>query len=157
MVLPPKQRKFAVLGYRGVGKSTLTIQFVEGQFVETYNPTIENTFQKSISYKGREYQCQIIDTAGQDDTSIFPTNCSVGIDGYVLVYSIVSKASLETVSVIHDKILDRLGTNTVPTVLVGNKTDLFNERKISAEEGKRVADEWKCAFLEVSAKSTSKS
>eukprot|EP00123_Amoebidium_parasiticum_P000254 comp10619_c0_seq1/m.5307 comp10619_c0_seq1/g.5307 ORF comp10619_c0_seq1/g.5307 comp10619_c0_seq1/m.5307 type:complete len:187 (-) comp10619_c0_seq1:615-1175(-) len=156
MGLPPKQRKFAVLGFRGVGKSTITIQFVEGQFVETYNPTIENTFQKVITYKGHEYQCQIVDTAGQDETSIFPTNCSVGIDGYVLIYSITSKASLETVKVIHDKILDRLGTNTVPTVLVGNKTDLFNERRVSTEDGKAVAAEWQCPFIEVSAKSTTK-
>jgi Ras family protein len=48
-----------------IGKSSLTVQFVEGHFVETYYPTIENTFSKSIRYKGQDYQTEIIDTAGQ--------------------------------------------------------------------------------------------
>jgi Ras family protein len=52
----------------------------------------------------------------QDETSIFPTNCSVGIHGYVLVYSITSKASLETCKVIHDKILDMIGANRCLTI-----------------------------------------
>ncbi|CAO2635058.1 GTP-binding protein Rheb, partial [Lemmus lemmus] len=41
-----KSRKITILGYRSVGKSSLTIQFVEGQFVDSYDPTIENTFTK---------------------------------------------------------------------------------------------------------------
>ena len=40
------QRKVAVLGFMGVGKSAVTIQFTEGHFAEPYSPTIENTFQK---------------------------------------------------------------------------------------------------------------
>ncbi|CAG2068522.1 unnamed protein product, partial [Timema podura] len=40
----------------------------------------------------------------------------------------------------------------VPIVLVGNKTDLHMERMISSEEGKRLAELWKAAFLETSAK-----
>lgn len=41
------------------------IQFTENQFIESYYPTIENTFTKSVSYKGVDYDCDIIDTAGQ--------------------------------------------------------------------------------------------
>jgi Ras homolog enriched in brain len=40
----------------------------------------------------------------------------------------------------------------VPIVLVGNKTDLHMERVVSAEEGRRLAEAWKAAFLETSAK-----
>jgi Ras family protein len=47
------------------GKSSLTVQFVDGHFVESYYPTIENTFSKVIKYKGQEYATEIIDTAGQ--------------------------------------------------------------------------------------------
>ena len=80
-----KKRKIAVLGSRSVGeppkliicdfmlipwsttsgKSSLVIQFTENQFIESYYPTIENTFTKSVSYKGVDYDCDIIDTAGQ--------------------------------------------------------------------------------------------
>lgn len=40
----------------------------------------------------------------------------------------------------------------MPIVLVGNKTDLHLERKISTEEGKRLAEKWNAAFVETSAK-----
>ena len=80
-----KKRKIAVLGSRSVGelgkfiihdfmlippsitsgKSSLVIQFTENQFIESYYPTIENTFTKNVSYKGVDYECDIIDTAGQ--------------------------------------------------------------------------------------------
>ena len=46
------------------GKSSLTVQYVDGHFVESYYPTIENTFVKNIKYKGQEYATEIIDTAG---------------------------------------------------------------------------------------------
>lgn len=47
------------------GKSSLTVQFVDQHFVDSYYPTIENTFQKLVKHKGQEYQLDIIDTAGQ--------------------------------------------------------------------------------------------
>ena len=43
-----------VLGYMGVGKSSLTIQYAEGQFIEAYSPTIENTFQKMVKHRDTE-------------------------------------------------------------------------------------------------------
>lgn len=49
----------------GAGKSSLTVQFVDGHFVESYYPTIENTFSKVIRYKNQDYATEIIDTAGQ--------------------------------------------------------------------------------------------
>ena len=50
----------------------MTIQFVENVFVDSYYPTIENTFTKPISHQGQEYQAEIIDTAGQ--VKILPTD-----------------------------------------------------------------------------------
>uniref|UniRef100_A0A670KBA4 Ras homolog, mTORC1 binding n=1 Tax=Podarcis muralis TaxID=64176 RepID=A0A670KBA4_PODMU len=87
---PSKSRKIAILGYRSVGKSSLTIQFVEGQFVDSYDPTIENTFTKLITVNGQEYHLQVVDTAGQDEYSIFPQTYSIDINGYILVYSVTS-------------------------------------------------------------------
>ena len=58
------QRKLAVIGFRGVGKSTLITQLVEDRFVEHYDPTIENTFQKNIRIGRVVFRCSIVDTAG---------------------------------------------------------------------------------------------
>uniref|UniRef100_A0A8C7W931 GTP-binding protein Rheb n=2 Tax=Oncorhynchus TaxID=8016 RepID=A0A8C7W931_ONCMY len=124
----PKSRKIAILGYRSVGKSSLTIQFVEGQFVDSYDPTIENTFTKMITINGQEYHLQLVDTAGQDEYSIFPQTYSIDINGYILVYSVTSNKSFEVVQVIHEKLLDMVGKAQVPIILVGNKNDLHMER-----------------------------
>ncbi|KAK3712319.1 hypothetical protein QZH41_017257, partial [Actinostola sp. cb2023] len=121
---PPKSRKIAVMGFRSVGKSSLTIQYVEGQFVDSYDPTIENTFTKNIKYKGQEFHLDLVDTAGQDEYSIFPQSYSMGIHGYVLVYTVTSAKRyhlldilykhmtiFEVVKVIHEKLLDMTGQN----------------------------------------------
>ncbi|EDO43637.1 predicted protein [Nematostella vectensis] len=152
---PPKSRKIAVMGFRSVGKSSLTIQFVEGQFVDSYDPTIENTFTKNIKYKGQEFFLELVDTAGQDEYSIFPQSYSMGIHGYILVYAVTSAKSFEVVKVIHEKLLDMTGQNYVPMVLVGNKTDLHMERVVSTESGQSTANSWKAAFFEASAKENS--
>ncbi|KAJ2939627.1 hypothetical protein O0L34_g14345 [Tuta absoluta] len=150
--MPSKQRKIAMMGYRSVGKSSLIIQFVEGQFVDSYDPTIENTFTKFIRLNSTEYEVKLVDTAGQDEYSIFPLQYSMDFHGYVLVYSITSSKSFQIVQIIYDKLLDMIGKIHVPIVLVGNKTDLHLERKISTEEGRRLAEKWKAAFVETSAK-----
>lgn len=72
--------------------------------------------------------------------------------GYVLVYSITSQKSFEVIKIIYDKLIDVMGKAYVPIVLVGNKTDLHQERMVSFEEGKRLAEQWKATFLEASAK-----
>jgi len=41
------------------------VQFVDNHFVESYNPTIENTFVKELKYKGVNYSIELVDTAGQ--------------------------------------------------------------------------------------------
>ncbi|BFZ60779.1 GTP-binding protein [Saitoella coloradoensis] len=149
---PPKSRKVAVLGSRSVGKSSLTVQFVENHFVESYYPTIENTFSKTIKYKNQEYATEIIDTAGQDEYSILNSKHSIGIHGYVLVYSVASKSSFEMVKIIRDKILNHTGTDWVPIVVVGNKSDLHMQRQVTADDGKALAQQWNCAWTEASAR-----
>jgi len=152
MAPPPKSRKIAVMGSRSVGKSSLTVQFVENHFVESYYPTIENTFSKLIRYKGQEYQTEIIDTAGQDEYSILNSKHSIGIHGYVLVYSVTSRSSMEMCRIIRDKILNHTGTEWVPIVLIGNKSDLHMQRQITPEQGKIQAQQWSCAWTEASAR-----
>ncbi|KAF3925077.1 hypothetical protein AA313_de0208338 [Arthrobotrys entomopaga] len=147
-----KQRKVAIVGSRAVGKSSLTVQFVENHFVESYYPTIENTFSTVIKYKGQDYSTEIVDTAGQDEYSILQSKHSIGIHGYLIAYSVTSRQSFEMVQIIRDKILNHLGADWVPCVLVGNKSDLHIQRQVTPEEGKALAEEWKCTWTETSAR-----
>ena len=57
-------RKVAVLGFRAVGKTSLTTQFVQGTFGERYDPTIENTYHKTIRFRRVHFSTDIVDTAG---------------------------------------------------------------------------------------------
>ncbi|KAJ2993929.1 hypothetical protein NUW58_g1695 [Xylaria curta] len=93
---------------RHAGKSSLAVQFVDGHFVESYYPTIENTFSKVIRFKGQDYTTEIVDTAGQDEYSILNSKHFIGIHGYMLVYSVSSLPSFEMVQVIREKILNHL-------------------------------------------------
>lgn len=62
--IPPRPRKLALLGSRSVGKSSLAVQFVDEHFVESYYPTIEHTFQKTVELKGQLFNLELFDTAG---------------------------------------------------------------------------------------------
>ncbi|KNC46839.1 GTP-binding protein rhb1 [Thecamonas trahens ATCC 50062] len=147
-----KTRKVAVLGFRAVGKSSLTIRFIDDVFIQAYNPTIEATFNKTFDVDGSHYHLEVADTAGQDDYSILHSQYALGIHGYILVYSVASKNSFETLKIIRDKILNVTGAATIPCVLVGNKSDLQFERQVPREQGQALADSWGCAFVESSAK-----
>jgi len=150
-----KKRKIAVLGSRSVGKSSLVIQFIENHFVESYYPTIEATFQKSVNYNGIEYDCDIIDTAGQDEYSILNSKYAIGIHGYVLVYSVASRNSFDMIQILYDKIIDYCGTNDIPCVIVGSKTDLQTSpviRQVKSDEGEDLAKTNNAAWVETSAK-----
>ncbi|KAJ3121181.1 GTP-binding protein [Physocladia obscura] len=147
-VPPPKVRKIAVLGARSVGKSSLIIQFVDRTFSDSYYPTIANTFTRIIEHRGQEYAAEIIDTAGQDEYSILNSVHTIGTHGYVLAYSIASRSSFDMCATIRDKILNDTGMDWVPIVLVGNKTDLVQQRAVLEDEAKAIATKWGALFVE---------
>jgi len=149
---PLKKRKIAVLGSRSVGKSSLVIQYTESHFVEAYYPTIENIFSKGINHKGIEYDCDIIDTAGQDEYSILNHKHAIGVHGYVLVYSVASRASFEMVRIVYDKIISFCGLPAIPCVIVGQKRDLSRYRQVSEKEGQELAYSVGSAWIETSAR-----
>ncbi|KZT13062.1 uncharacterized protein LAESUDRAFT_638844 [Laetiporus sulphureus 93-53] len=149
-----RKRKIAVLGSRSVGKSSLVIQFIENHFVESYYPTIESTFNKNINYKGVEYDCDIIDTAGQDEYTILNSKHAIGVHGFVLVYSVTSRKSFDMIPIVYDKITEFCGVNNVPCVIVGSKTDLpqRKSRQVSVSDAEALAKKKEAAFIETSAK-----
>ena len=61
-----REYKIVVLGSGGVGKSALTVQFVQGIFVEKYDPTIEDSYRKQVVIDGETCLLDILDTAGQE-------------------------------------------------------------------------------------------
>lgn len=64
---------------------------------------------KTTKVNNQEYELKLVDTAGQDEYSILPTQYSVDVHGYVLVYSITSPKSFEIIKIIYEKVLDMAG------------------------------------------------
>lgn len=72
--------------------------------------------------------------------------------GYIIIYSVASKASFEMVPIIRDKILSYSGVDHVPMCIVGNKSDLEVQRTVTYAQGQELAKKLGCAFTEASAK-----
>jgi len=136
----------------GVGKSAVTLQFINRQFMSLYDPTIEDRYQKHIEYKGVQCMLEILDTAGQETFSAMRELYMANGEGFALVYSITSSLSFAEVEKIRAGIIKHKNTVKVPLVLIGNKKDLEAKREVPTEKAKNLAREWGCAFLEASAK-----
>ena len=66
-------------------------------------------FSTQTKVNSQTYTIKLVDTAGQDEYSIFPAQYSMDFHGYVLVYSITSRKSFEIIMVIYEKLLDIMG------------------------------------------------
>jgi len=140
------------MGSGGVGKSAVTLQFINRQFLTLYDPTIEDRYQKHLEYKGVQVMLEILDTAGQETFSAMRELYMANGEGFALIYSITSALSFAEVEKIRAGIIKHKNTPNVPMVLVGNKRDLEAKREVPTSKGKMAAKEWGCAFLESSAK-----
>lgn len=147
-----REYKVVVLGSGGVGKSCLTVQFVTGQFVEKYDPTIEDFYRKEIEVDNNPSILEILDTAGTEQFASMRDLYIKNGQGFLLVYSIINRQTFADLKPMRAQILRVKGSENVPIILVGNKCDIFDEREVSAHEGKELAEEWGCPFFETSAK-----
>ena len=143
--------KLVVLGAGAVGKSAITTQFVQGCFVCEYDPTIEDTYARSLAIDNENVRLEILDTVGQGDFPPLRTYQIKQGQGFLIVYAIDDRASLEEVEVFHRDVLTRKGVTNVPLVICGNKCDREDKRVVSEIEGKELAQRLNAKFFETSA------
>ncbi|XP_064446993.1 ras-related protein Rap-1b isoform X2 [Mirounga angustirostris] len=72
-----REYKLVVLGSGGVGKSALTVQFVQGIFVEKYDPTIEDSYRKQVEVDAQQCMLEILDTAGTVPMILVGNKCDL--------------------------------------------------------------------------------
>ncbi|CAL9694991.1 unnamed protein product [Knipowitschia caucasica] len=156
--MPEQSNDYSVVvfGAGGVGKSSLVLRFVKGTFRDTYIPTVEDTYRQVISCDKSVCTLQITDTTGSHQ---FPAMQRLSISkghAFVLVYSITSRQSLEELRPIYQQIVSIKGSvETIPIMLVGNKSDETSQREVERSLGEAQAKQWKSAFMETSAKTNS--
>ena len=140
-----------VLGDGGVGKTSLIVRYTRNQFSEAYEPTLEDNYEASIEMPDKsKLEIQIADTAGQDDyKSLRDKYLELG-DVFFIVFSLTDQRSLQTArEMLND--IKTIKEGKLKFVLLGNKSDLQN-RVVTFDDGKKVADDFKGKYLETSAK-----
>ncbi|KAI9261736.1 ras related protein 1b [Sporodiniella umbellata] len=137
-----REYKLVVLGSGGVGKSALTVQFVQAIFVEKYDPTIEDSYRKQVEVDGYQCMLEILDTAGTEQFTAMRDLYMKNGQGFVLVFSITLRSTLTDLDEIREQIIRVKGSDNVPMVLVGNKCDLENERIVTRNEGMELSQQW---------------
>ncbi|EFO98534.1 CRE-RAS-2 protein [Caenorhabditis remanei] len=144
--------KLVVIGDGGVGKSSLTIQFFQKQFVDYYDPTIEDQYIQHCEIDGNWVIMDVLDTAGQEEFSAMREQYIRGGRGFLLVFSVTERKSFEEAHKLYNQVLRVKDRSEYPVLLVANKVDLINQRVVSEEEGRELAAQLKLMYIETSAK-----
>ena len=134
-----------------MGKSSLVYRFIYDKFLSEQEATIEEQFSKTLILENINCKLDILDTAGQDDYQSMIDTWINSVDGYILVYSIDNYESFEAIKVRYDRIIKNKKNKNFSIIVVGNKCDLTNNRKVTTEEAENYCKELNVNFLECSA------
>ncbi|KAG8213173.1 small GTPase superfamily [Butyriboletus roseoflavus] len=102
-----------VLGAGGVGKSALTVRFVQDIFLEDYDPTIEEAYRRIVDVDGVKTSLEVLDTAGAEQFTALKELYIKSGQGFVLVFSLIQEASLREVDNLRQQIYRVKGGDTV--------------------------------------------
>ncbi|KAL2023508.1 hypothetical protein VTK56DRAFT_2116 [Thermocarpiscus australiensis] len=149
---PCREFNVVVLGAGGVGKSCLTAQFVHHAWIESYDPTIEDSYRTQKSIDGRQVVLEILDTAGTEQFVAMRDFYMKTGNGFLLVFSISSKSSFEELCTLRDDIIRIKDDENIPIVVVGNKSDLEDQRAVDRAKAFSVCQRWRAPYYEASAR-----
>jgi GTPase KRas len=157
-VQAPHVFRLVVVGSGGVGKSALTLRLIHGEFVDEYDPTIEDSYRKQCSVDGRVAILDILDTAGQAEYACMRDQYMRNGQGFVMVFSLTDRASFDEAQLMYEQLMrvwecDHAEGDLPPVSLVGNKCDMPEDREVPAEEAAQFAKSIGGKYFESSAKS----
>lgn len=146
------QFKLVLLGESAVGKSSLVLRFVKGQFHEYQESTIGAAFlTQTVCLDDTTVKFEIWDTAGQERYHSLAPMYYRGAQAAIVVYDITSQ---ETFGRAKNwiKELQRQASPNIVIALAGNKADLSSKRMVEYEDAQSYAEDNALLFMETSAK-----
>ncbi|KAL0485187.1 vacuolar protein sorting protein VPS12/21 [Acrasis kona] len=148
----PVSFKLVLLGESAVGKSSLVLRFVRGQFFEYQESTIGAAFlTQTVPLGDAVIKFEIWDTAGQERYKSLAPMYYRGAAAAIVVYDITNYDSFLRAKQ-WVKELQRQGNTNIVIALAGNKSDLSDKRKVDFSEASAYAEDNGILFLETSAK-----
>ncbi|XP_066500560.1 RAB5A, member RAS oncogene family, b [Hoplias malabaricus] len=148
------QFKLVLLGESAVGKSSLVIRFVKGQFHEFQESTIGAAFlTQTVCLDDTTVKFEIWDTAGQERYHSLAPMYYRGAQAAIVVYDITNKESFARAKN-WVKELQRQASPNIVIALAGNKLDLEKNRDLDYQEAKSYAEDNSLLFMETSAKTS---
>eukprot|EP01084_Bolivina_argentea_P125971 223116_1 len=152
---PPMTVKLCVLGDSRVGKSSVIIRFVKNEFDQYKFPTIGATFlTQSVSFNDHLIKFEIWDTAGQEKYRSLAPLYTRGACVVIIVYDITNLESFECVSRWLESIRTQQIYHETIVAIVGNKSDLNGDRKVSFEQCQEIFRNKVQIIMETSAKNS---
>jgi small GTP-binding protein len=126
--------KIVLLGEANVGKTSLVYRFIENKFRENYKSTLGvNLLKKDMIVEGYgEVSAQIWDLGGQESFKSLRSLYLEGANGAFVVYDMTNNESFEKLGEWVQNFRDARGD--APMILIGNKSDLKNQIRISESE-----------------------
>ncbi len=144
--------KIVVAGNSGVGKTNLVARYVDNEFDDAYKTTIGLDFKfKETSIIGEVCRVQIWDTAGQEKLKAVAASYYRNANGIALIFDITNRESFEKLDFWINEASNNVPENT-PFIIIGNKNDLVEERRVSLEEAKEFVSKRGYYYVETSAK-----
>ena len=144
--------KIMILGNTSVGKTSFIIKYTENTFQEVYLSTIGIDYKiKKLTYNEQKYNLYIYDTTGEERFRSLSFNLIKFTEGVILMYDITNKSSFKSIPEWIESAREHKGEN-YPIIIIGNKIDLEERRKITTEEGENLAKKYGLDFFEISNK-----
>jgi len=75
--------------------------------------------------------------------------------GFLLVFSITSTSSLQEIQNLREEIIRIKDDETIPIVIVGNKSDLEEQRQVERAKAYSLSQRWQAPYYESSARTRS--
>lgn len=143
--------KIIVCGDPMVGKTSTVLRFTDSAFKRTYLPTIGvQISEKKIELEKARISYVIWDIAGQAKFEIMRKHFYQGADGQLLVFDLTRHKTLESIANWYQDIKRHLNKG-VQGYILGNKSDLEDQREVNKEEISKLAGELGLGYIEASA------
>lgn len=143
--------KVVVLGSQGVGKTSLVVRYIGKMFSHHISPTIgASFFTCKLNIEETRVKLQVWDTAGQERFRSMAPMYYRNANAALLVFDITQYFTFTSIKS-WVKELQRNVEEPIVLCIVGNKTDLESQRKVSKEEAHAYADSIGATYFEASA------